>query len=216
MLVTESQLKQIIKKVLLEDKKPKQDTKMFDGKSYSSKAEDGNKSMTLMYDDGYNAYFLLTKGKKNKDPKFKVIKPTGKYQKELAWTSDLDEYSDYTSRKFYEHAKEERIVYTPRGLSDVKEEIVTKGVSASEIADLAYDTIVDGGAAVAGIFPATMTAASGVHMTQAVKKLAQGKFVDSAISALSAIPLTSSGVATLGSLAKNPATRQGLAQVLIQ
>ena len=212
MLITENDLILLVRKILIETKLPKDGNKMF-GKTYKSKSNPGNMSMTLVYYDGNNAYFLLTKNEKNKDKKLKTIKDqiTKKY---LKWTSKLEEYSDYSQSNFVKHLKAERIVYSPRGLDDVEEEIVLTGFDPVMAADVVYDTIVDGGAAAASLFPVTAAAASAVNLSQAVKKLIQGKVLDATISALAAIPITSAGIATLGSLAKNKATRTLLATVI--
>ena len=110
MLITENDIRDLIRRQLIEKKIPEKGKKMFDGDFYESK--DGKvKGMTLMYEKGGVAYFLLPKDTKlNNANTFKTTPYPKQGETWHNWSAALDEYSDYSQVNFFKHIKAKRIV----------------------------------------------------------------------------------------------------------
>ena len=202
MLLTESELKLLIKEYLLENKIPEKGKKMYDSVYYQSK--DGKATgMTLVYQKAGVAYFLLPKDSKlNGANSFRTVNMPSKGESHLNWSADLDDYSDYNQTTFFKHIKMKRVV---AGTDFKKQEGYSEYPVEEFFYNFGYDAIASFAGAlellpIPGIQQAATLISKGMSSAAFVSAIRQNEFVSASFALIGMLPVVGGSVGSASAL----------------
>lgn len=204
MLITETELKLLIQNYLLEDK-AQEKSKLFTGEYYESK-DKKLKGMTLLHKEYQFSYFLLQPGTKiNGVQGFKKVSMPKKGSKSFNWSSELDEYKDYSQTKFFEHIKAGRIATGTSGNFQEQENYSQLADKADAVEtffyDFGYDTVASFAGAlelvpIPGIQQAAMALSKGMSAASFVSACRKGEMVSALFATIGLIPVLGGAAGT--------------------